>query len=178
MHNGMHFFECPSCLCVRTTPLDRCVALQDLIRPWEVAHLLHRRRPVLLPVPRRARHQPRPSLTTQVAKFMGREFRYVADPPHCDRWCSPAITLRDRAGDCDDLAIFAASLLIAGGVDAEVVAGNHCDHGKCGGHAWVEGWDQGGFFLLEATSGRLLRHRPRAYIPQLHASPGRCTIAA
>lgn len=78
--------------------------------------------------------------------------RYAADPPGADVWRSPACTLRDGGGDCEDFAILAAAMLadvIEGEVD--VVVGLY----DLEPHAWVEGRDRAGYFLLEATRGEL-----------------------
>lgn len=168
--------SCPACRCVSLTPLERCRAVQNLVRPDEVAHLVN-------VVPRRwppSNHSlPRSvALWLQFKRLTG-EVAYMPDPEWCDRWCSPAETLDRRGGDCDDLAILATSLLWAGGVAAGVVVGHHCNDFVCDGHAWVEGHDERGWFLLEATTGTLVRKaRPTAYTPHLWLQPGRCCMAA
>lgn len=103
--------------------------------------------------------------------------QYEADPPDCDRWCSPARTLARGKGDCDDLAILAASILRAGLTSAAVVTGHYCGRDGCIGHAWVEGADERGWFLLEATNGSLFRvARPETYQAQLILELGRCVM--
>ena len=76
-------------------------------------------------------------------------------------------------------AILAASMLMAGGVAVDVVVGHHCNGFVCDGHAWVEGHDDQGWFLLVATGGHLLRRaRPASYAPHLKLRPGVCRLAA
>lgn len=67
-------------------------------------------------------------------------------------------------------------MLLKGGVEAFVVVGHFCDDDlKCTGHAWVEGRDERGWFMIEATSGGLFRRcRPIDYVPQLYLAPGQC----
>lgn len=101
------------------------------------------------------------------ANFADGSLRYRADPkgPH-DYWCSPAVTRLFGRGDCDDLAILTAAFLQAGGVHARVTTGLLVSHAERAGHAWVEGCDEHGAFLIEATSGKLVRTvRPSEYVP-------------
>ena len=146
-----------------------------LVRPEEVAHLV-------VPVP-----LPLVAVETQairVAAWMRSRFDdgtldYIPDPPDCDRWCPPGVTLAQGGGDCDDLAILAVSLLAAGGIDADFVVGHYCSRFMCFGHAWVEGHDEQGWFLLEPTTGWLSRDaRPAGYHASLLLRPGLCRIAA
>lgn len=143
------------CRCVAGTAYARRRALLDLVRPNEVAHLIA---------------DVSPSFAVQeieawmVGHFASRRFRYEHDPRTCDRWCPPRITIARGAGDCDDWAIVACSMLRAAGVRASVVLGSYCDQLGCEGHAWVEGVDMYGAFLLEGTTGRVSRgRRPSAY---------------
>lgn len=88
--------------------------------------------------------------------------RYIPDPPgECDFWCSPRSVLERGGEDCDGLAVLATSIILAGGFPAMLRVGRYNETG----HAWCEGVDDGGPFLLEATSGEVLRTRPRAYVP-------------
>lgn len=142
------------CFCVPGDPQSRIQKARQLIRPWEVAHLFQ---PYFGP-PRRF------TAAEEIAEWMRKklargELFYMPDPEDCDRWCSPAVTLRLRGGDCDDLAILIASMLKLQGVETSFAAGWSGNEG----HAWVEGWDKRGPFLLEATSGELFRHRPSGY---------------
>jgi hypothetical protein len=159
-------------------PLDfesRCAAALELIRPEEVRHWIS-----VLP-PGYAAPAP---FADQVALRMRQEFaagrlRYMPDPPSCDRWSSPAETLRRGGEDCDGLAILVTSLLAWGTARCEFVVGHLCDGWQaCGGHAWAEGIDEAGWFLLEATSGALHRQQPTIYKPAMHVRPsGGCRRA-
>jgi hypothetical protein len=97
------------------------------------------------------------------SRFQSGALAYIPDPEGpLDFWCSPETTLYRGGGDCDDLAVLAASILIAAGFAGKLVVGAY--HGE--GHAWVEGRDERGAFLFEATSGDIFRGRaPRAYVP-------------
>lgn len=97
------------------------------------------------------------------SQFESGALRYIPDPEGpLDFWCSPKTTLERGGGDCDDLAVLGASILRASGMTGRVVVGTHDGDG----HAWVEGRDERGSFLLEATSGDLARTwRPSAYVP-------------
>jgi len=141
-------------------------AVQRLVRPWEVEHLIDRRAtPALVayrsPVPEQVAQW----LSTQLAS---RQLSYQSDPSGFDCWYSPATTLRRRAGDCEDLTLLTVSILLAAGVSARVAIGTILG----GGHAWVEGADAHGGFLIEATSGDLYRQRrPVQYALTWHIDP-------
>lgn len=161
---------CPRCLCVQPSPVSWCRAASQLVRPDEVGHLLTAR-------PRRL-GRPVPLGENIAAWFRGKllagELAYVPDPESCDRWCGPATTLELGTGDCDDLAILAASLIQAAGGSCVLIIGRLCTSEGCDGHAWVEGFDSKGHFLLEATSGALYRGRPAAYQPLVVSDGVRC----
>jgi transglutaminase-like putative cysteine protease len=76
-------------------------------------------------------------------------------------WVSPTQTLQRGGGDCDDLSSLALSLLYAMGLrSADMLVGTYCGGQLCDGHAWAEGRDRSGHFLLETTNGTLLRGVP------------------
>jgi transglutaminase-like putative cysteine protease len=88
---------------------------------------------------------------------------YFPDPqgPY-DYWRSPETTIDDGGGDCDDLAILAVSTALCSGFPARLVLGTY----RGIGHAWMEGADERGWFLFEATSGDVFRGgRPAGYEP-------------
>ena len=63
-----------------------------------------------------------------------------AKPEKGEFWKFPFETLRDKEGDCEDLAILLANLLIASGIEAwrvRLCAGKT----KAGPHVWVEWFD-------------------------------------
>lgn len=146
-----------SCLCVAPYPAARRYALRSLVRPWEVEFLL---------VPGRSSMASADAVSTWLTEALRRgELRYIPDPPKCDLWCSPSVTYAGGGGDCDDLAIFIASLLNALGCHGYVETGWIRIGRKIVGHAWVEGVDEIGPFLIEATSGELFRWlRPTHYL--------------
>ena len=63
-----------------------------------------------------------------IAKFINDSFTYVADPIHVEYVVSPTIMLKDWAtngkmnGDCDDVCLLMASMLVSVGIDTHVVA--------------------------------------------------------
>jgi hypothetical protein len=140
-----------SCICVPASPAAQVWAVQELVRPLEVAHLIRRAPRRVLPIWWTSVNGVARNLTHLV---------YQADPPDCDRWCSPAETIDRGGGDCDDLSIFAASCLLHDpALTVHVVIGD--------GHMWVEGRDRLGGFLLECTTGTIHRgRRLRGYEPQ------------
>lgn len=143
-----------------------------MIRPAEVAHLIEW-------VPRLPASW---SAAANVAEYLQTAFHtgqlaYIPDPKECDLWCSPRVTFARGGGDCDDLAALAVSILHAMGVEAHLAVGVYCDGDKCSGHAWVEGRDKQGGFLLEATSGTVQRIRPSAYGLQYLLHPNSCIDA-
>ena len=156
-----HAAHCPSCLRVSVEPQARWRAARALVRPSEVRDLFHSVPNFLLP--------PDYSVAGTVAQWLRGSFargslRYRPDPPGTDIWCSPAATRRAGGGDCDDLAILGASMIAYAGAAPQVAIGYHCDGRSCSGHAWVEGHDGQGWFLLEGTSGQLYRFfRPQGY---------------
>lgn len=151
-----------TCLSVDTDDASRVAAIKCLLRPDEVTSLWH--------VGRRARVAEPPIQVASWLKFQfnARALAYRADPIYTDRWCSPATTIARGFGDCDDLAILAASLLLAKNVNAWVVIGTVTNGQGRFGHAWVEGnFQDGDPFVLEATSAALFDRRPSSYQARL-----------
>jgi len=71
-----------------------------------------------------------------------------AKPERSEFWKFPFETLRDKEGDCEDLAILLANLLIASGIEAWRVrlwAGNT----TAGPHVWVEYFDGKKWIILD-----------------------------
>lgn len=160
--------------CVGATFQERCDAIQKMVRPHEVQHIVSKIRCAS------GRHLLIGNLTEwwQDEMRAGR-LRYTADPDDCDLWSAPSLTLALGAGDCDDLAIVAASVLIAGGDHASVGVGHLLKQGQSLGHAWVEGWDRDGrFYLFEATTGEHFHdQRPAHYKLKSSLRPGACAVA-
>lgn len=166
----------PAWIRVAPNPEARCRAVAALVRPDEVAHLVDRVPAHYLP----SRH----AFGTEVARWLrerlaAQDLMYCPDPACCDIWYSPRATLERGCGDCEDLGILSAALLLAGGAVCDVVLGElRTDRARMG-HAWVEGTDESGWFLLEATSSQIWRgNRPSIYRPALFARPGMCRWAA
>jgi hypothetical protein len=148
-------------------------AVQRLVRPWEVEHLIDRSAPSGLV----AYSSPIPEQVAQWlrSQFASGQLSYQSDPSGFDCWYSPATTLRRRAGDCEDLTLLTVSILLAAGVSARVAIGTTLG----GGHAWVEGADAHGGFLIEATSGDLHRwQRPTQYTLTWHVEPNPALLRA
>lgn len=137
-------------LCVGSTVASRCDAILTLIRPDEVRHLVPAQRG--------------PLFVEAVAEYVHANVRFVDDPPLCDLWCSPARTLWRGQGDCDDHAVLSTSLIQAAAIRADVAVGRVWTGSEMAGHAWCEGVDARGWFLVEGTNGAVHRgRRPAGY---------------
>ena len=167
------------CIWMRPSPANQWSAIRRLVRPWEVADLIE-----IVP---RWRLPAGHTFAASAAAWLFRELRsrrlrYISDPDRpfgYDHWCSPSATLERGGGDCDDLAILAASLLLASGVDAWVVVGTLRRGLRPAGHAWVDGVDELGGFHIEATSGSLVLHvRPGRYRASVFLGPDCFELAA
>lgn len=163
------------CRCVGPTFIDRCVAIRQFVQPDDVAHLIRWRRQT----PFDWNQSRAGSISNWFQnQFSAGKLRYIADPIDCDQWGRPALTLARGGGDCDDLAILAASFCRAMDVPMAVIVGRLCNRGRCEGHAWVEGEDEHGWFLLEATNGTITRNTlPNDYRRELLLTPEKCVIA-
>lgn len=164
-----HPITCGDCYSVKPSPEDWCAAAARVIRPAEVAHLIRW-------VPRLP---PAWSSAANIASYFQTAFkrgdlRYIPDPKEFDLWCSPRMTFARGGGDCDDLTALAVSILHAQGIEAHMATGVFCNGSKCDGHAWVEGRDEQGWFLFEATAGEVHRYRPRGYDLQYLLHPRVC----
>lgn len=160
--NGLSVIQCPQCLSVSLSPAARWRAARALVRPREVAHLFTQVPDILMP----RNYSVAGNIATWfVNSFAGGTLTYRPDPPGRDIWCSPALTLFTGGGDCDDFAILGASMIEYAGAAPQVAIGYYCDGRTCQGHAWIEGQDGQGWFLLEGTSGALYRFfRPANYV--------------
>lgn len=148
-------------LIVPPYPGNRAHAVRQLVRPSEVAQFIRPKQFIdfwdLYTFAEDV-------AAWQAARLAGGETRYLSDGVW-DAWQSPEATLRRRGGDCEDHAILLLSLLAH---DAEVsayfVVGQYWNGRNWSGHAWVEGRDSRGGFMIEATSGEVLRGaRPERY---------------
>lgn len=156
-------FFAPDVLRLRGDYWSQYHAVQQLVRPWEVAHLInHNPSPLVVLLS--------PPFADQVANWLRDSFAtgalaYQLDPSgFLDYWYAPAATLRRGKGDCEDFSLLALSMLVEGGVSSELAIGTVWTGSQAVGHAWIEGEDSQGAFLIEATSGQLHRTwRPAEY---------------
>jgi|SRR5271157_257871 len=152
------------CFCISSVT-DWCTAGKKFIRPQDVSFMVSFVAPTTAPS--------QYDFVANVAQWIG-FFTYEADPQG-DTWCPPTQTFATGTGDCEDLSLLVVSVLNAGGVSASLTIGMFLDPGGAFGHAWVEGVDANGSFLIEATNGKLYRgQRPALYSPSLHVSGGTC----
>ena len=174
----VHFYEEYTGTCIRMLPTveNQCSAILELTRPYEVADRIKRLPRYLLPK--------NYTVAGELAAFFRRgDLKYKHDPnDDYDYWYSPRATLIRQGGDCEDFSIFALSILEATGIPSYMVTGTW----NGGGHAWVEGKDERGWFMLETTEGKLYRNpehplwqrcimRPPGYQARLAISRDLCT---
>lgn len=146
-------------------------AVQLLLRPYEAVAIAVRAGSVHSGAGVPFAHRCATWLQQQFAQ--GR-LRYLSDPAGRDTWWSPYATIARRGGDCEDLSILVCSALVAACRPSAVVFGLVWLGGQWIGHAWVEGFDEQGGFLLEATSGAVFREaRPPSYRAAVAISKGR-----
>lgn len=139
-----------TCLIVPSTLDARCLAIQQVIRPWDVSSISAA---ALVHAP--ARH---PNEVEAIACYLRRlSLRYIPDTKRSDVWCTPLATLQRGGGDCDDFSILAASVLRAAGAQADVVLGWLRKTGRRDYHAWVVGTARCGrcHFVLEPQNGKI-----------------------
>jgi len=154
----------PGCVCIASTP-DWCTTAQAFIRPRDVGFMVSYVVQTSAP--------PKYDFVANVAQWIS-FFKYQPDPLG-DVWCPPLQTYSRGMGDCEDLSLLTTSVLVAGGVDTSLTVGTVQDPRGDFGHAWVEGTDALGWFLIEATNGKLYRgQRPAIYEPVLRVRGGRC----
>lgn len=147
-------------LCVRCQVPDRAKAARRLIRPHETSAIAIERWTLKPPSQFDAYFRPSAIVGRWMEAFRASgRLLPMLDPSRCDFWKSPARTWHDGGGDCEDFAIFALSLLRNLGVKASLITGTL--HGV--GHAWVEGHDRLGWFLLETVTGQVSRSFPPGY---------------
>ena len=89
--------------------------------------------------------------------------RYLEQPDGTGLWRSPKATLMKRAGDCDDMALFVASGILACEMPGYVALGMR--RGRY--HACALGQDEAGWFWLDPSSWAVTRlpRRPRRFQP-------------
>ncbi|WP_224364884.1 transglutaminase-like domain-containing protein [Hyalangium versicolor] len=142
---------------------SQAIAVQYLVRPNEVDQFITRTPSPFVP------QYTRP-FAEQVAEWLrsrlsSGKLSYEPDPNGpLDYWSAPSHTLAWSGGDCEDLTILGVSLFAAVGMAAQVTVGTYWNGSSSGGHAWIEGLDKRGFFLIEATTGDMYRRRPGNYL--------------
>lgn len=139
---------------------QRTSAVRQLVRPDEVAHFITHRGANYWDI----RTFAEKVAAWQATRLRQGETHYISDGPF-DAWQSPLATLQRGGGDCEDHAILVLSMLAYDrAITAQFVAGTVWTGRAWSGHAWVEGQDENGGFLIEATSGHLFRGvLPRGY---------------
>ena len=145
--------------CVPFHPRAWSQAIYDFVRPEQVAPLLR--------TPRLAMVRAEQVAMYMRAFFAAQILTPFPDPDGCDLWRDPEQLLLDGGrGDCDDLTLFAFSLsLVDGYIEAEMVIGEVLTPEGWQGHAWLEGRDCDGGFLIEATTAAVIRGiRPAHYV--------------
>lgn len=158
-----YLFPSSNFMKINGTPQSQAIAVQYLVRPREVEQFITR-----TPSPFAPQHTW--PLAEQVAGWLrsrlsSGKLSYVPDPNGpLDYWSAPSHTLAWNGGDCEDLSIVGVSLFAAVGVPAQVTVGTYWNGSSSGGHAWIEGQDERGFFLIEATTGDMYRRRPGNYL--------------
>jgi hypothetical protein len=165
--------------CVTSTLADRCTAIRNYVRAPDLTG--------------RVRVVPsEPGLTpaSSVARCMRDMFangalRYIQDPPAppgepCDFWRPVRETFENGGGDCLDLSVVTAAVCDLIGLSWTIVVGSVHPHTPDKGHAWIEGTDNAGWFLIESTSptDNLIRYaRPNLYKRVHLLSPTMCEPA-
>lgn len=91
-------------------------------------------------------------------ELKGRFFRYKdssvffiipkEDENGTDYWQNPDYTLKVKTGDCDDMALLAASFLAAKGIPSVVVTGFLYDDNGSGAHIWAEYNVNGTYYVV------------------------------
>lgn len=146
---------------VGTSDAERHAAFWGLIHPDEVSSLFQ----ALTPEQARLATMLGRTPATDIAGWLRtqlqtKQLQYLPDPATADVWQSSWRTLQRKGGDCEDLTILIVSMLLYANISAYPVGGEL--HGE--GHAWVEGTDAHGGFMIEATSGDIYRRmRPYFY---------------
>jgi len=119
----------------------------------------YRRNPIVIETARRvmrAYNVPRENADAEVSalyRFLNRHIRYTHDPVDVELVQDPLVTLRMRTGDCDDIALLAASLAESIGIPTRFVlySGNSrpLPH-----HIFTEARTQAGWTALDTVWNR------------------------
>lgn len=142
-------------LSVSANPNDRNQAALQLIQPREVQDLVK-----VVPNGQLQRgHSSGAGVTNNLRSlFNQKTLQYIPDPVR-DIWRSPRATRLNRGGDCEDLAILAVSMLRFSTNQCAMAIGALWSPPTRSwvGHAWAEGIDEHGRFMIEATSPAIHR---------------------
>ncbi|MDP7494070.1 MAG: transglutaminase-like cysteine peptidase [Candidatus Undinarchaeales archaeon] len=100
--------------------------------------------------------------------YVNRRIAYVSDLDNFgkkDYWQYPRETLASGKGDCEDMALLLASLLIEAGIKGvRVVVGNY-EHEP---HAWVEVKGRRATFILDSSFGKIYTTPMGSYVPHCY----------
>jgi len=118
----------------------------------------------------------------------GLEITYAADTKLPDYWQNPDYTLASGKGDCEDMALLAASILNAKKITAVVVLGTvKLENGVEGGHGWVEYYVDGDYYVnsnlmsfkreIEEENKISLYHSPEIKLISVNNSSNAYTIS-
>jgi len=90
------------------------------------------------------------------------KIQYQAEPKGIDYWKSPSETMRDKKGDCEDMAFYLEYLLKRQGIPCRTVMGRtnlfkveKDNLGRIIIHAWVEYKINETPYVLDPTSGKI-----------------------
>lgn len=129
------------------------------LKPHETARIL----PEALPK--------RTALRTDLERamdYVNRRITYVSDLDNFgkrDYWQYPRETLASGKGDCEDMALLLASLLMEAEIKGvRVVVGNY-EHEP---HAWVEVRGGGATFILDSSFGKMHMAPMGSYVPHCY----------
>ncbi len=129
------------------------------LKPHETARIL----PEALP----ERTSLRADLERAMVYVNGR-ITYVSDLDNFgkkDYWQYPRETLESGKGDCEDMALLLASLLMEAGIDdVRVVVGNY-EHEP---HAWVEVRGRRATYILDSAFGKMYTAPMGSYVPHCY----------
>ncbi|MDP6627693.1 MAG: transglutaminase-like cysteine peptidase [Methanopyri archaeon] len=100
--------------------------------------------------------------------YVNNRITYVSDLDNFgkrDYWQYPRETLASGKGDCEDMALLLASLLMEAGIKGvRVVVGNY-EHEP---HAWVEVRGRGATFILDSSFGKIYKAPMGSYVPHCY----------
>lgn len=115
---------------------------------------------------------------TNILSYISSNFRYETDMNlwgQEDYWASATEVAREKAGDCDDLVMFASSVLLSLGIPHYVVLGHlqgqieglEVTPEVAAGHVWIEVDSDKFTYLAEPTTSALyiIKHGDYSRVP-------------